>query len=609
MTKNRAMVFILSILIALGINSSVNAANYTVTNNNDSGAGSLRQAILDADAVGSDGILFQDVGTITITSSLTVTGDNLFMGNSNDTYKVIIDAHDASFSALVINGYNVVVRNLSIIRSRSASTVAGTGIEVLGDSCKITSCRIGTDWDNAASMNFSTGVYLHGFSGDPLQYAGVGYRFGSAGEGCVIVCSTGIFCMYTYRMRIQSNYIGLSSDGMTNMLNSTGIYMGPGNIQGWIGGSTWPQSRNILSGSSTGIEITSSASDSFGNTINSVWMNMLSDGSPSGSTYTESVVMTNGVHGNFIGQAPAGNTGNLIPGAYIAISGTAVNNSIRGNTLTAKGAGAEVIMLMTTANANWPAPVIISANPGLIQGTGLNPDTVDVYVSDRGVGEQGGALSYVGSSVVSGGLWSVAPSGMVGGEVITAISTSPSNNSSEYAVNVLIQPPTPTSTPTTTLTSTPTATPTQTATITLTTTTTTTKTITATISPTATITPTLTITRTRTPTATITVTATVTVTPDNPLLNVDLQGKTALPYPNPANTSMRFLMHFEEPAKVAIQIYNLNGERIATIENNFASGRGQYAEWNCAQIAPGVYLARIIVDGQLKETHKLAIVK
>jgi hypothetical protein len=46
--------------------ASVHAVIYTVTNNNDSGPGSFRQALLDADASGgNDYINFQDVGTIT----------------------------------------------------------------------------------------------------------------------------------------------------------------------------------------------------------------------------------------------------------------------------------------------------------------------------------------------------------------------------------------------------------------------------------------------------------------------------------------------------------------------------------------------------------------
>src|SRR5690242_10577872 len=67
----------------------VRANNYTVTNLDDSGDGSLRQAILDANAnPGADSIDFQDElsGTLTLTSGqlppitedLTITGPGVF---------------------------------------------------------------------------------------------------------------------------------------------------------------------------------------------------------------------------------------------------------------------------------------------------------------------------------------------------------------------------------------------------------------------------------------------------------------------------------------------------------------------------------------------------
>ena len=78
----------LGIGVALGTGASAQAADFTVTNLNDSGAGSLRQAVLDANAApGADRILFQSglSGTITLTSAqLSVTGPTEFVGPGAD---------------------------------------------------------------------------------------------------------------------------------------------------------------------------------------------------------------------------------------------------------------------------------------------------------------------------------------------------------------------------------------------------------------------------------------------------------------------------------------------------------------------------------------------
>src|SRR5438067_13661342 len=70
--------------LALAGARSAGAATFTVGNTSDSGAGSLRQAILDANgAAGADTILFGSgvTGTITLTSGqLSITGDLTITG-------------------------------------------------------------------------------------------------------------------------------------------------------------------------------------------------------------------------------------------------------------------------------------------------------------------------------------------------------------------------------------------------------------------------------------------------------------------------------------------------------------------------------------------------
>jgi len=134
-----------------------------------------------------------------------------------------------------------------------------------------------------------------------------------------------------------------------------------------------------------------------------------------------------------------------------------------------------------------------------------------------------------------------------------------------------------------------------------------TSTMSPTVTLTATITPTLTVSPTATPTATITLTPTVTQT--SGLANIDLKGKAVLAYPNPAQKQMKFLMHLDKATDVEINIYNLTGERIAKLKESMPAGRGQVLIWNCADIAPGIYLAKVYFNSKEKQTIKLAVMR
>lgn len=167
--------------------------------------------------------------------------------------------------------------------------------------------------------------------------------------------------------------------------------------------------------------------------------------------------------------------------------------------------------------------------------------------------------------------------------------------------------PTRTSTPTITLTYTTTATPT----MTYTQTSTATVTLTATASLTATATGTITSTPTITPTATMTLTFTAspthTLTPA--LVGLDLRGKIALPYPNPARNQVNFLVHLTTPAEVRITVFNVVGERVAELNSWLPAGRGQVVVWECVNHAPGVYFARIMTGHEAPQVIKIAIVR
>ncbi|MEW6516369.1 MAG: FG-GAP-like repeat-containing protein [candidate division FCPU426 bacterium] len=137
---------------------------------------------------------------------------------------------------------------------------------------------------------------------------------------------------------------------------------------------------------------------------------------------------------------------------------------------------------------------------------------------------------------------------------------------------------------------------------------------TPTFSATSTPVPTLTLTPTPEPTAqlamnTPTPTATPTATPF-------VAANQVLPYPNPAKGKVFFAYTVPGAGKVTIDIFTLAGERVASVTETVNGGTGQTLRtaWDAVNVAPGVYLCRIVITdagGQvlMKEKKKVAIIK
>ncbi len=196
-------------------------------------------------------------------------------------------------------------------------------------------------------------------------------------------------------------------------------------------------------------------------------------------------------------------------------------------------------------------------------------------------------------------------------------------------------PPTPTPTRTSSHTITPTFTQTPTASVTLTPTITPTDTMTPTISPTptitltSTITPTLTITPTITQTSSMSPTATIsptltetpvatatftstpspTVTPTSSLRQwLEQNNKPAVAYPNPGKNRITFLLDLDASIRVRIAVFNMNGECVANLEGAWSADNPKII-WNCKDIAPGIYLARIMAGNEEITKLKVAVIR
>lgn len=164
-----AMALVLSLMVAIVPADPAIAATITVTNLNDSGPGSLRQAL--AEASDGDTIDFSVVGTIILTSgelkinkNLTITGsgkENLAI-SGNDASRVFYIFDTVSISGLTIKNGNINIEEgygggiytwatvtMTDCTISNNSAQYGGGIANHGGTVTLTDCTIG---DNTASV-------------------------------------------------------------------------------------------------------------------------------------------------------------------------------------------------------------------------------------------------------------------------------------------------------------------------------------------------------------------------------------------------------------------------------------------------------------------------
>jgi hypothetical protein len=126
------------LVLFLTFNFSFSQTTYTVINGNDSGVGSLRQAIIDANtSLGADTINFSNALTIVLNSSLPTisTGDLIIDGTTVSGYSgtplIEINKSGSTFltSAMSVNNVsNFTMKGINIATSDTAPTGSGIGI-------------------------------------------------------------------------------------------------------------------------------------------------------------------------------------------------------------------------------------------------------------------------------------------------------------------------------------------------------------------------------------------------------------------------------------------------------------------------------------------------
>jgi hypothetical protein len=407
-------------------------ASFTVTNPNDSGAGSLREAILDANASSGADIITFSIGngaqTINLLSALpAITGPVTIDATTQPGFSgaPLIELNGASVtgsaSGLYINAGSSTVRGLIINRFQANNASHGIYITV-GGSNRVEGNYIGTNALGTAAMGSGgNGVFVFNSSGNTIGGTTSSARniiSGNAFDGILISQSGSTGNL------VQGNYIGTNVSANASVANTrNGIFISESASGNTVGG-TVAGARNIISGnrintvvshvhgitmgfSATGnlvqgnyIGTDASGTTHLQNDNQGVYINASTNNTIGGtSNAARNLISGNGEEGVEISGTTGSASGNLIQGNYI---GTNVNGvAALGNGRRVPHAGG--IQVAQTTNTNIGGVVagarnLISGNvgPGVI----LSHTSTQNFVQGNYIGTSVSGLAAVGNGTL-----------------------------------------------------------------------------------------------------------------------------------------------------------------------------------------------------------------
>lgn len=255
-----------SVILCLLTAIESQAATFTVTNTNDSGPGSLRQAITDANASGAtDTIVFNIPGTgvkkiMPLTNLPLVAGATTIDGTTQPGWAVgnlVIEISGENNTASSPIGLLVISQNdpdPSVIRGLVINRFGDVGIQVQdSENVTIEGCYIGTDASGSIDYGNNRGIKLldTGVGFDQINILVGGDTpaernviSGNDYRGIDVDKGTDIF--------IKGNYIGTDAGGRYSVENGTGIKIFASGVT--IGGTS-PAEGNVISGNLSGLSI------------------------------------------------------------------------------------------------------------------------------------------------------------------------------------------------------------------------------------------------------------------------------------------------------------------------------------------------------------------
>jgi titin len=363
---------------------------FTVSNINDSGVGSLRQAISDANAAaGADTINFAigtGLTTIAPTAPLpTITDPLVIDGSTQPGYSgapliEINGASSGSIAGLRVTAGASTLRGLILNRFRFDAIELSDGGGNAVQDCWIGISNTGT----AASANAGVGIYVNNSSGNTIGGNAFTSAAGTFSARNVISgnSSDGVFLEQAgaHDNLISNNYIGLNVAGTSGVGNrGNGVVIGAGAHNNTIGGTS-PADRNVISGNSfDGIEITGVGAA--GNVVQGNYVGTLANGATARANGTNGIKVEGANFGtvtnNLIGGTVAG-ARNIISGNTgdgIQISGGATGTVVQGNYVGIDASG-------TATLSNFGDGINIISAPGNIVG-GTTPAARNVISSNE----------------------------------------------------------------------------------------------------------------------------------------------------------------------------------------------------------------------------------
>jgi hypothetical protein len=466
----------------------------TVVNANDAGQGSLRQFLVNANALSNSG-LTQAGLTAGLDNAVFMLADGTARPgmNASDpsqftagvasialqsalptiTDPVVLDATRqpgyASTPLIELNGTNAGVSANGLTISASASIVRGLAIDRFaggngiliqsagGDT--VSACFIGTNTAGVAAANLR-GIWIDSAGNNTIGGTTAAARniiSGNTKDG-VYVVNVG-----AANNVIVGNYLGTDVTGTASVPNGHGVLILAGASNNVIGG-TVAGAGNVISGNNwEGIILDGAATT--GNIIEGNAIGVAADGLTPLPNLLSGVLVQNNASNNTIGAVTGG--GNII--ANQQNSGVIVKNgssgiSIRGNTIYGNsplgidlgGTGAVLANDGTKdpalANAGMDFPVFTSA---ILNGTSLTVTgyvgsaasqalfagaLVDIYKSDNS-GTNGQGRTYLGTLTAdaNGNLTGTLIVAAINpGDPITATATDDSNDTSEFGTNAVV---------------------------------------------------------------------------------------------------------------------------------------------------------------------------
>jgi len=415
-------------------------ASFTVTNTSDSGAGSLRQAIIDANAnAGADTISFAigggSVQSIALSSALPTISDVVMIDGTTETGYT-------TAPLIEINGTSAgeAASGLTLTSGASGSTINSLIINRFNDSgiylngasnVTIIGNYLGTDSSgSAASANAVNGIRIVSSANNNIIGGTTASQrniiSGNSADAIRIDASTGTL--------IQGNYIGFNSAGTSTIGNGyAGISMvaasdnttiggtavGAGNVisgNGHEGIFMLACSNNIIQGNYIGIN--PAGNGTYGNSHEGIYMYGSSFNTIGGTSAAARNIISGNMHQGMVMNA--GSNNNTISGNYFSLNaeGNAkLNNnwsnimiiSSTGNTVGGTTAGERNVI----AGSNYDGVEFSSASGNTVIGNYIGTNaagTVALGVGRIGIYAYGGSNNNIlgGSAsgmgnVVSGG--------------------------------------------------------------------------------------------------------------------------------------------------------------------------------------------------------------